>query len=103
MASSAKLRKYDPVSINVAILPDDDHCRKQKYCRISQVGGHKKVSVEHADSEGSDPDYRRGSRRDYDKIIYTSAWRRLAGVTQVVSPDGEDEPLHNRLTHSKKV
>lgn len=103
MASSAKLRKYDPVSINVAILPDDDRCRKQKYWRISQVGGDRKVSVEHADSEGSAPDYRRSSRRDYDKIIYTSAWRRLAGVTQVVSPDGEDEPLHNRLTHSEKV
>lgn len=38
MASSAKLRKYDPVSINVAILPDDDHCRKQKYWRISHRG-----------------------------------------------------------------
>jgi|GEM_PF-6909421 len=31
MASSVKLRKYDPVSINVAMLPDDDNCRKQKY------------------------------------------------------------------------
>lgn len=46
---------------------------------------------------------RRPGRRDRDKIMYTAEWRRLAGVTQVISPDGEDAPVHTRLTHSEKV
>jgi dGTPase len=40
--------------------------------------------------------------RDRDAIIYTSAFRRLAGVTQVISP-GEGLVLHNRLTHTLEV
>jgi dGTPase len=39
---------------------------------------------------------------DRDRILYSLAFRRLAGVTQVVSP-GEGEIFHNRLTHSIKV
>ncbi|MGH7171765.1 MAG: deoxyguanosinetriphosphate triphosphohydrolase family protein [Gemmataceae bacterium] len=39
---------------------------------------------------------------DRDRILYSTAFRRLAGVTQVVSP-GEGEIFHNRLTHSLKV
>src|SRR5262249_40956494 len=39
---------------------------------------------------------------DRDRILYSSAFRRLAGVTQVVSP-AEGEIFHNRLTHTLKV
>jgi dGTPase len=39
---------------------------------------------------------------DRDRILYSMPFRRLAGVTQVVSP-GEGEIFHNRLTHSLKV
>ena len=39
---------------------------------------------------------------DRDRILYSLPFRRLAGVTQVVSP-GEGEIFHNRLTHSLKV
>lgn len=39
---------------------------------------------------------------DRDRILYSTAFRRLAGVTQVVSP-GEGEVFHNRLTHTLKV
>ena len=39
---------------------------------------------------------------DRDRLLYSTAFRRLAGVTQVVSP-GEGEIFHNRLTHSLKV
>jgi dGTPase len=39
---------------------------------------------------------------DRDRILYSMPFRRLAGVTQVVSPD-EGEIFHNRLTHSLKV
>jgi dGTPase len=40
--------------------------------------------------------------RDRDAIIHSNALRRLAGVTQVISP-GEGLVLHNRLTHSIEV
>ena len=42
------------------------------------------------------------SQRDRDRILYTSAFQRLAEVTQVLSPD-EGHVFHNRLTHSLKV
>jgi dGTPase len=41
-------------------------------------------------------------QRDRDRILYASAFRRLVGVTQVVSPS-EGEVFHNRLTHTLKV
>ena len=48
------------------------------------------------------PDQRNPFQRDRDRIIYTSAFRRLAWVTQVVSA-AEGEPFHNRLTHTLEV
>jgi dGTPase len=52
-----------------------------------------------ADPEG---DSRSPARRDRDRIIYTSAFRRLVYVTQVASPD-HAHVFHNRLTHSLQV
>jgi dGTPase len=43
------------------------------------------------------------AQRDRDRLLYSSAFRRLAGVTQVVSADEDRHLLHNRLTHSIKV
>ncbi len=40
--------------------------------------------------------------RDRDRILYSSYFRRLALITQVVSPD-EGYDFHNRLTHVLKV
>jgi len=40
--------------------------------------------------------------RDRDRILYTTALRRLAGVTQVIAPD-EGHIVHNRLTHVLEV
>ncbi|MDP9350921.1 MAG: dNTP triphosphohydrolase [Chloroflexota bacterium] len=40
--------------------------------------------------------------RDRDRVLYSSAFRRLAGVTQVAAAH-ERQLLHNRLTHSLKV
>lgn len=39
---------------------------------------------------------------DCDRIMYATSFRRLGGVTQVLSP-GERALYHNRLTHSLKV
>ncbi len=47
-------------------------------------------------------DVREPAERDLDRILYSSAFRRLSGVTQVVSAD-ETLLFHNRLTHTLKV
>lgn len=47
-------------------------------------------------------DSRSQSQRDRDRLIYTAALRRLAGVTQVAGA-AEGHVFHNRLTHTLKV
>jgi dGTPase len=47
-------------------------------------------------------EYRSPFLRDRDRVLYSSAFRRLAGVTQVTAVR-EQTLLHNRLTHSLKV
>ncbi len=47
-------------------------------------------------------DLRSPAQGDRDRILYSSAFRRLSGITQVTSP-GELYLVHNRLTHSLKV
>ena len=48
-------------------------------------------------------DHRTEGQRDRDRIVYSAAWRRLGGVTQVITPFDESPSMHNRLTHSEKV
>ncbi|MFN0093202.1 MAG: deoxyguanosinetriphosphate triphosphohydrolase family protein [Dehalococcoidia bacterium] len=53
--------------------------------------------------DGDRPDDNRSPfQRDRDRILYTTAFRRLAGVTQVAAA-GETQVLHNRLTHTLEV
>ncbi len=47
-------------------------------------------------------DQRNNFQRDRDRILYSSAFKRLAGVTQIVRA-GEADVFHTRLTHSLKV
>src|SRR6185312_14400549 len=54
----------------------------------------------HNDDEKDDS--RSRFQRDRDRVLYSSAFRRLAGVTQVVQA-AEGHVFHNRLTHSLKV
>ena len=77
-------------SHRIAIMPSLE-IREQKYAPILRR------------ASGTSRDVRRAPRKDRDKILYSQAWRRLAGVTQVISPDGEDLILHTRMTHSEKV
>ncbi len=51
---------------------------------------------------GGDDDVRSPGARDRDRILYSRALHRLAGVTQVLSPLASGA-VHNRLTHSLKV
>ena len=50
----------------------------------------------------SDFEFRDKLERDYDRVLYSSAFRKLTGVTQVINPE-EGQIFHNRLTHSIKV
>src|SRR5712692_4889638 len=53
-------------------------------------------------TQGDDEDLRTPPGRDRDRILYAPAFRRLANITQVVSPT-QGVVVHNRLTHSLKV
>lgn len=57
---------------------------------------------ERRDQEPSGGISRQDSERDRDRLLYSSAFRRLNGVTQVTAA-GEIGLFHNRLTHSLKV
>lgn len=58
----------------------------------------------HVGESSHDPgvDYRTPAQRDRDRLLQSSALRRLADVTQVVAPM-EGHGFHNRLTHTIKV
>ena len=47
-------------------------------------------------------DLRTAGQHDRDRVLYSNSFRRLSGVTQVVSPM-EGIVVHNRLTHSLQV
>ena len=53
-------------------------------------------------SRPKDGEYRTDFQRDRDRVLYSDEFRRLSGVTQVVSAV-EGDVFHNRLTHSLKV
>ena len=54
------------------------------------------------DERRTKDDQRSRSQRDRDRLLYASAFRRLAGVTQVVGA-AEGHIFHNRLTHTLEV
>lgn len=51
---------------------------------------------------GAAPASRSPQQRDVDRVKYSSAFARLAGITQVTAPEG-GHLFHNRLIHSLKV
>lgn len=56
----------------------------------------------HEEPEKDPPDPRTRGAHDRDRILYSEAFRRLAGVTQVAGAH-EGRVFHNRLLHSLKV
>ncbi|MGB9286651.1 MAG: dNTP triphosphohydrolase, partial [Candidatus Sulfotelmatobacter sp.] len=56
----------------------------------------------HDKNPRTDGDDRTPAQRDRDRILYSSSFRRLAEVTQVVSASS-GYVFHNRLTHSLQV
>ncbi len=63
---------------------------------------HRRNLRRHTPPKIPEGDSRSPAQRDRDRILYTSAFRRLAEVTQVASPD-HAHVFHNRLTHSLQV
>lgn len=60
------------------------------------------TSLEERRFEEAESKFRTSSQRDRDRVLYSSAFQRLAGVTQVASPE-VGHVFHSRLTHSLKV
>lgn len=48
-------------------------------------------------------DTRTPGGKDRDRVLYSHSFLRLAGVTQISTPDSANPRLHNRLSHSLKV
>lgn len=64
----------------------------------TEAGG--QLSLDDAVGAGS---ARSDARRDRDRILYSSAFARLSGVTQVITPSPAGRQTNTRLTHSLKV
>jgi dGTPase len=76
---------------------------KQIGCSLVPEGTGRETRLTGLSRTEKDPDRRSEGRRDRDRIFYSPAWRRLGGVTQVLTPVREGMILHTRLTHSEKV
>lgn len=61
-----------------------------------RVGPNRRLYAESRPENRSEPE------RDHDRILYTSAFQRLAGITQIAAPES-GLTIHNRLTHTLKV
>lgn len=55
------------------------------------------------ESPNTERDYRTPAERDRGRLGYSEYLRRLAGVTQVVSPDLASAQMHSRSSHTHKV
>lgn len=64
------------------------------------MGKPRRCARKHVKTE--DDPFRSPYQRDRDRVLYSSAFRRLSGVAQVAAVN-EQRVLHNRLTHSLKV
>ena len=61
-----------------------------------------RVSRCYSDEKAAGQDQRQVFERDRDRILYSSAFHRLAGITQIVRA-GELDIFHTRQQHTYKV
>ncbi|MCY1138920.1 dNTP triphosphohydrolase [Actinoplanes sp. Pm04-4] len=71
---------------------------KRRHTTLPMVGRNSRASKEKRRNES-----RSEGRLDRDRVLHSYALHRLAGVTQIVSPDYSGYLMHSRLTHSIKV
>lgn len=90
-------------NLPVSIVQADSTSRNARYYeeQVSPLIDRSDHSDRDVDSYDTS-DHRTPAQRDRDRILHASAFKRLAGVTQVVDPS-EGQVFHNRLTHSLKV
>lgn len=69
----------------------------------SEVQKLKDARFEVENQKSGEKDQRSPGQKDYDRILYSHAFLRLGGVTQILPPTASLPRLHNRLTHSLKV
>ena len=70
-----------------------------RYSRPTDVESYNGIRLPKKMPDGKD----REGLTDYDTILDSWAFRRLAGVTQITTPDPSGHLMRNRLTHSLKV
>ena len=70
--------------------------------RDDEYHGRSSHPIDQPSGAESAPAHRTPTQRDRDRVLYSSAFRRLAGITQVASPE-VGHLFHNRLTHTLKV
>jgi dGTPase len=66
------------------------------------AGLNKRLSEPDREGDAQQQTYRTKAQRDRDRVLYCSAFQRLAGVTQVTAAESGYR-FHNRLGHSLKV
>ena len=71
-------------------------------CRLTIPSDDLRETFDHRRFREPAPSTRSESRRDRDRILYSSAFLRLGSVTQVAAPE-VGHTFHSRLTHSLKV
>lgn len=62
----------------------------------------RRISIDGSNALGKEEAYRTAFRRDYSRLVHTSAFRRLQGKTQIFGIS-ETDFFRNRLTHSIEV
>ena len=80
----------------------DRHLSPLSDARREHLGDRQDESQEAKDAADTGKRYRTRGQRDRDRILYSSAFQRLAYTTQVTAPES-GHIFHNRLIHSLKV
>lgn len=95
----------------ICLLPDGSYCFRRDFAaKYERESGPNPLAIEQEQSGGvirassRDPvDKRLPAEKDKGRLQYSLYLQRLAGVTQVISPDFMTPKMHTRLSHTQKV